>query len=121
MKTLDGTSCCLSCISWNELTVNYRVFISYRHDGHPEVAAWLHERLAAELLADEVFLDSEEIKEGTPFPLHLKLAVESASAFIALIDANWNPIVSGSKRRFDDPDDYVRREIELALEKASTD
>jgi TIR domain-containing protein len=94
--------------------MDYRVFISYRRQ-EPTLAHWLHEKLGGELDLKRVFLDTKGVEAGTLFPERLSHAIATAPAFVALIGREWNPVVDG-RRRLDDPEDFVRKEIELALD-----
>jgi hypothetical protein len=100
--------------------MDYRVFISYRRKS-PALAQWLSDKLSGELGTSEVFLDVRDVETGTRFPERLRRAIESAPVFISVIGHDWNPYVPGNGRLLDDPNDFVRREVVLALECATTD
>ena len=99
----------------------YTVFISYRRKDQKTLASWLHEKLAGELDVAEVFYDQTGIESGVQFPAVLEKAVTNAPVFVAVLGPKWNPITADGHRRLDDPHDYVRREIELALRLAADD
>ena len=96
--------------------MSYRVFISYRRVDQPALAAWLHDQLAGELHADEVFLDRDALESGELFPERIQRAIESALVFVALIGQQWNPVTAAGGRRLDDVRDFVRREIAAGSE-----
>jgi hypothetical protein len=62
-----------------------------------------------------VFLDLGDIVPGADFVQTLERALASATAVLALVGPGWLRAAAGDGRRLDDPDDFVRREIELAL------
>lgn len=101
--------------------MSYRVFISYRRADQPALAQWLHDLLAGELYADEVFLDHEGLEVGEVFPERIDRAIESALVFVALIGPQWNSLVPSGNRRLDDARDFVRREVALGLKYAEND
>jgi hypothetical protein len=93
-----------------------RVFISYRR----QEAAWQERQLSAllgaELGADRVFKDVDDIKPGDDFVERLLSDVASCDVLLALIGPQWLTITDASgQRRIDDPEDFVRLEVETAL------
>ncbi|WP_157269871.1 toll/interleukin-1 receptor domain-containing protein [Azohydromonas aeria] len=92
------------------------IFISYRRQDCPAAMGRLADRLLAEFGADRVFLDVGDIVPGADFVQTLERALASATVVLALVGPRWLQ-ASGSdgRRRLDDPQDFVRREIELAL------
>ncbi len=92
------------------------IFISYRrsHDGG---YAWaLRDYLRSRFNPDTLFFDRENIDAGTVFPDRLGAAVEGCQVLLAVIGPGWLEATDGNgHRRLDDEDDWVRREIALAL------
>jgi hypothetical protein len=99
----------------------FRVFISYRRRDQPALAQWLRQKIASELNGEEVFLDAKDIESGDRFPDRIQRAIDSSSVFVALIGPQWNPPLPAGGRRLDRPDDFVRREVALGLERAEGD
>jgi TIR domain-containing protein len=92
-----------------------RVFISYRREETSGHAGRLHDKLTARLGADEVFMDLT-LEPGEDFVEHLREAVEDCSVLVVLIGPEWAGIQDEDGRvRLDDPNDFVRLEIEIAL------
>jgi hypothetical protein len=94
-----------------------RVFLSYRRDDASGHAGRLYDLLAARYGPERVFMDIDAIPLGTEFGEAISRAVASCDVLIALIGRDWlRATDSHGRRRLDDPDDFVRREIESALE-----
>ena len=93
-----------------------RAFISYRKDDTKQVARSLYSELKRVLERGEVFLDQREIEPGASFPETLTAEIERAAVVLLLIGPQWLTLQSSDGvRRLDEPDDWVRKEIELAL------
>ena len=93
-----------------------RVFISYRRDDSGFPAGWLYDRLRAHLGSEQVFKDVDSIDPGDDFFRVIEDAVGSCQVLLALIGDRWLDITDETgKRRLDDPDDFVRLEIQAAL------
>jgi hypothetical protein len=97
-------------------TASRRIFISYRREETAYAAGWLFNRLADEFGAGQVFKDVDSIELGDDFVEVINSAVGSTDVLLALIGDEWLTITDeAGSRRLDDPDDFVRLEIEAAL------
>jgi hypothetical protein len=95
-----------------------RIFLSYRREETDFPAGWLHDRLVAHFGHDQVFRDVDDIPPGANFPAVIAKAVASCDVLLALIGSQWVTITDEEgRRRLDDPDDFVRLEIEAALQR----
>jgi TIR domain-containing protein len=93
-----------------------RIFISYRREETAYPAAWLYDRLAARFADDQVFKDVDSIELGDDFVEVITGAVGSCDVLLALIGDRWLTVTDeDGQRRLDDPNDFVRVEIEAAL------
>jgi TIR domain len=93
-----------------------RIFISYRREETAYPAGWLYDRLAARFATDQVFKDVDSIELGDDFVEVISGAVGSCDVLLALIGDRWLTITDeDGQRRLDDPNDFVRVEIEAAL------
>ena len=93
-----------------------RIFVSYRREETAYPAGWLYERLAERFGAGQVFKDVDSIQLGDDFVEVITRAVGSCDVLLALIGDEWlNISDSYGRRRIDDPEDFVRLEIEAAL------
>jgi TIR domain len=95
-----------------------RIFLSYRREETDFPAGWLHDRLVAHFGHDQVFRDVDDIPLGANFPEVIAKAVASCDVLLALIGSQWVTITDEEgRRRLDDPGDFVRLEIEAALQR----
>jgi tetratricopeptide (TPR) repeat protein len=93
-----------------------RIFICYRRQETAWPAMRLYDALVENFSAEQVFKDVQDIEPGEDFVERLTAEVASSDVLLALIGPQWLTITdSKGQRRLDDPDDYVRREIETAL------
>ena len=93
-----------------------RIFISYRREETAYPAGWLFDRLAEHFAAGQVFKDVDSIELGDDFVEVITTAVGSCDVLLALIGDEWLTITDEyGRRRLDNPDDFVRLEIEAAL------
>lgn len=93
------------------------IFISYRRSDAGGHARALHEYLSGRFGAAHLFFDRETIEGGDDFPERLRQGVEGCAALLALIGPDWLDATAAGGRRLDDPGDFVRREIALALDR----
>jgi Tol biopolymer transport system component len=92
------------------------IFISYRRTDNPDATGRIYDRLVAEFGKARVFKDVDSIPLGQDFRTHLNDVVGACAAVIAIIGPRWVDVRdSGGQRRLDDPDDFVRIELEAAL------
>ena len=92
------------------------IFISYRRDDSQGFAGRLEDDLSERFGDDRVFRD-REIPPGTDFVSHLEAHLAKAEVVLVLIGRGWLDARDGEGgRRLDASDDWVRREIERALQ-----
>jgi len=94
-----------------------KIFISYRRDDSSANAGRLYDRLADAFGAENIFMDVDSISFGLDFAEAIGRAVASCDVLLAIIGPEWLTISERGRRRLDDPDDFVRLEIEAALER----
>jgi hypothetical protein len=93
-----------------------RIFISYRREETAYAAGWLYDRLGDHYGGRQVFKDVDSIELGDDFVEVITRAVGFCDVLLALIGDEWLTITDEEgRRRLDDPDDFVRLEIEAAL------
>ena len=92
------------------------IFISYRREDSEGQARALSIEVARYVGEDSVFLDVDSISLGRDFRQALHERLETCDALLALIGPGWLDAKDGAgKRRLDDPGDYLRQEIAVAL------
>lgn len=93
------------------------VFLNYRGVDEPFGVAMLDRELSARFGSEAVFFASKSIQLGAAWEKELFDAVERSDALLVIMGRHWLADVDETgRRRIDDPDDYVRREILLALQ-----
>ena len=93
-----------------------RIFLSYRREDASGHAGRLYDVLARHYGDENVFMDVDAIDVGADFGRAIDDAVGSCNALIALIGRDWATAADErGGRRLDDPDDFVRLEVESAL------
>src|ERR671935_1392571 len=95
-----------------------RFFINYRREDASGHAGRLYDALAAHFGEDFVFMDVDAIEPGADFADVLDRSVGACDILIALIGRDWATIEDREgRRRLDRPEDWVRLELETALER----
>ncbi len=98
------------------LQVPSGIFVSYRREDSAYPAGWLFDRLAEHFGRARVFKDDDSIDPGENFAEVIATAVSSCAALVAVIGGLWLTAADeDGRRRLDDPEDFVRVEIETAL------
>jgi WD40 repeat protein len=93
-----------------------RVFVSYRREDAAYPAGWLFDRLVDHFGEGRVFRDVDSIELGDDFVERIMSAVGSCAVLLTVIGARWLTVTGkGGQRRLDDPEDFVRVEIEAAF------
>ena len=93
-----------------------RIFINYRRGDDPGFTGWLRERLEDVFAADRLFMDVDSIAPGLDFVRVLEDQVDKCDVFLAVIGPRWlDARDQAGNRRLDNPDDFVRIEIESSL------
>jgi len=91
------------------------IFLSYRRDDSTSATGRLADALEAHFGDDRVFRD-REIAAGENFVEAIRRSVESATVVLVVVGRHWlDARDAAGRRRLDDPGDFVRLEIELAL------
>jgi hypothetical protein len=97
-----------------------RIFISYRREDSGDAAGRLCDCLRTRFGHGNVFMDVDSIPYGADFPQHLAQTVSRCDVLLAVIGERWLEIrydegPKKDQRRLDDPEDFVRIEIQSAL------
>ena len=91
------------------------IFLSYRRQDSQSATGRLADDLEARFGDERVFRD-REIAAGDDFVEAIRRSVESATVVLVVVGPRWLAAADPhGRRRLDDPGDFVRLEIELAL------
>ena len=90
-----------------DYNLDYQIFVSYRREGGESLAALLYERLTR--MGYRVFYDVESLRSGD-FNEKLLGVIEKCEDVLVVLPPN------GLDRCIDNPEDWVRREIEHAMQ-----
>jgi hypothetical protein len=94
------------------------IFISYRRQDSRDVAGRMCDRLLRHYQQKEIFWDIDDISPGQDFRARVRQEIGRTSIVLAMIGPHWLQCRSAAgARRIDEPDDMVRTEIEIALER----
>jgi hypothetical protein len=101
------------------------IFISYRREDSsgPTRDLWHLLKQEFETGGDKdqlVFLDIADPVDIGPWPDKLKHELASSSVVLVVIGRTWLTVERNGKRRLEDKNDWVRQEIELALQMGKT-
>lgn len=91
------------------------IFISYRRDDQAGFAGRLADVLVSTFGADNVFRDIEDIHPGEDFVVAIERQLVAVDVMLVMIGPAWLTATRNGLRRLDEPDDFVRREIEAGL------
>lgn len=96
----------------------HAIFLSYRRSDSSDVTGRICACLMTHFGREVVFRDIHSIPPGVDFRDHLRQAVGRCQVLIAVIGPSWlNADDQNGGRRLDSPNDWVRAEIETALQR----
>ena len=91
------------------------IFISYRRKDSADVVGRIYDQLVKHFGAQYVFKDVYSIPLGSDFGKYIIEAIGKSGALLAVIGEKWLEMNDAGKTRLDEPNDFVRIEIESAL------
>jgi hypothetical protein len=92
------------------------IFISYRRTDSQDVTGRIYDRLVSKHSPKQVFKDVDNIPLGVTFPMHIKQMLMKANVVLVVIGPSWvSATDEAGRRRLEDPNDFVRLEVETAL------
>jgi len=92
-----------------------KLFISYRREDSAGFAGRLTDALEQRLGAGSVFRDVDDIRPGEDFEAVIERGLRQVQAVLVVIGPGWLEAAADGRRRLDQADDFVRREVESAL------
>jgi TIR domain len=97
---------------------SWGVFISYRREDAAPYARLLQVQFSERLPDVRVFMDLDSIEAGLDFAEVIREAVDSCAVLVALIGRQWATLADEEGHpRLNNPDDFVRFEIQRALQR----
>jgi hypothetical protein len=91
------------------------IFISYRREDASGYAHAIYNKLCDAMGEEHIFMDVDDIDPGVDFVERIEQVVSSCDVLIVIMGKNWLTASIGPTRRLDDPNDFVRLEISVAL------
>jgi formylglycine-generating enzyme required for sulfatase activity len=93
-----------------------KIFISYRRKDSAGVAGRIYDRLRQYFGDNAVFMDIDTIPFGDDFREHIRAAMSQCDVVLAVMGSRWTGRTK-TRRKIDDPKDFLRIELEAALER----
>lgn len=98
------------------------IFIGYRRDDTADVAGRVYDAFARRFGRAKIFKDVDSLRPGADFGAYIKNVLPRCRVALILIGPHWlDARDERGGRRLDDPNDWVRIEIETALETSGLD
>lgn len=94
-----------------------RLFVCYRRDDSADVTGRMYDRLVARFGREHVFKDVDSVPLGVDFRTHLQKMVGACDVVVVVVGERWLSASERGVRRLDDADDFVRIELETALQR----
>lgn len=99
-------------------TLMSKIFLSYRRSDSADVAGRIFDHLRQNFRKDDLFKDVDSIPPGEDFRTFIGEKIKACDVVIVIIGRGWLTATDrGGIRRLDEAGDYVRLEIEAALER----
>jgi hypothetical protein len=93
------------------------IFISYRREDSADICGRIYDHLVGRYGKGAVFKDVDSIPYGESFPEYIQTKLADCSVCLAVVGQRWlDSAAADGRRRLDDPGDFVRIEIETALQ-----
>jgi hypothetical protein len=97
-----------------------KIFISYRREDSSTVAGIVAKRLASAFGNSSIMLDVDSIPPGQDFRAYIRDELETCDVMVAMIGKGWLTALDDAGRpRLENPQDWVRLELESGLERGS--
>lgn len=99
-----------------KLSNSISIFISYRRSDSEAMTGRIYDRLVNDFSRGQIFKDVDSIRLGVDFVEDLDQALKRCQVLLAIIGKSWvDAREEDGSRRIDNPNDFVRIEIESAL------
>ena len=91
------------------------IFISYRRDDSADITGRIYDFLVDRYDSNSIFKDVDSIPLGVNFKDFIADKIDRANLILAIIGKNWLGELGDGQRRIDSEKDFVRLEIEYAI------
>jgi hypothetical protein len=96
----------------------HNIFLSYRHHDSADVTGRIYDRLIQHFGREAIFKDVDSLPFGIDFRTYLDNVVGQCKVLLAVVGDHWmSTDPHTEKPRIEDPRDFVRIEIESALQR----
>lgn len=96
--------------------ITQKIFISYRRIDTADVTGRIYDRLLVKYEKQNIFKDVDSIPLGVDYRHYIYDKVSQCKVLLAVIGSNWDQFNSQTGlRRIDEPKDFLRIEIECAI------
>ena len=92
-----------------------RILLSYRRADTAAITGRIFDRLVAEFGKQSVFMDIDNVPISTDFREYVSAEIAQSNIVVAVIGPQWLKASGAEQSRLDNPEDFVRVEIEEAL------
>jgi TIR domain len=97
--------------------VRKKIFISYRRQDTAPAAGRVYDRLCQLMSKHNVFFDVSTIASGEDFVTKMTSAIQKCDAVLVFIGKKYLESTADGIVRLNEPDDHVRAEVRVALQK----
>jgi hypothetical protein len=94
-----------------------RITLSYRREDSMDITGRIFDRLASRYGRETVFRDIDNIPPGTDFRDHIRTNIEGSDVLMVVVGPRWLGGERHGQPRIRSETDYVRVEVEAALER----
>lgn len=92
------------------------VFVSYRRADSSAASRWLANSIARTFGAQSVFVDTETIRMSDDWAAQIEEALRASTLLLPVIGSRWLSLADADyRRRIDDTNDWVHKEVQHAL------
>lgn len=96
-----------------------KIFISYRRQETAFICTFIYEYLAARYGSGAIFLDVDTVLPGIDFVQLFDAQIQQCPVVLVVMGPQWVSLRGpDGRRRLDDPNDFVRTEVRLAIQRA---
>lgn len=98
--------------------IKHEIFVSYRREDSAWAAGRIKDYLMTNFGEEKIFFDTHSIRPGKSFKKYIQEQISTSNLVLVVIGPQWLTLShsDSGKRRLDDPKDFVKWEVSLAIE-----